>query len=171
VLGGTWDALASGRADIAIGAAGDPPSGRNYATRVLGRVEMVLVAAPFHPILKERTPLTDETIQKYRAVSVADTSRLLPPRTVGLLSGQEVLTVPSMEAKCDAHIAGLGVGFLPRWMAEREALSGRLRILEPATPGLKGDLFVAWRPGQEGRALKWFVKRLEDPLVSAALLS
>ena len=171
VLGGTWDALASGRADLAIGAAGDAPSGRNYATRVLGRVEMMLVAAPFHPIVKERGPLTDETIQKYRAVSVADTSRLLPPRTVGLLSGQEVLTVPSMEAKCDAHVAGLGVGFLPRWMAERESAAGRLTMLPTATPGLKGDLLVAWRPGQEGRALKWFVKRLEDPLVSAALLS
>src|SRR5688572_25404019 len=36
VLGGTWDALASGRADVAIGASGDPPSGRNYATRPLG---------------------------------------------------------------------------------------------------------------------------------------
>jgi hypothetical protein len=44
-------------------------------------------------------------------------------------------------------------------------------MLPTATPGLKGDLFIAWRPGQEGRALKWFVKRLEDPLVSAALLS
>lgn len=171
VLGGTWDALASGRADLAIGAAGDPPSGRNYATRPLGRVEMVLVAAPFHPIVKEPGPLADETIQKYRAVSVADTSRLLPPRTMGLLSGQEVLTVPSLEAKCDAHVAGLGVGFLPRWTAEREALAGRLRILPVATSGAKGDLHVAWRPGQEGRALKWFVKRLEDPLVSAALLS
>jgi DNA-binding transcriptional LysR family regulator len=171
VLGGTWDALASGRADIAIGASGDPPSGRNYATRLLGRVEMVLVAAPFHPIVKEPAPLTDTTIQKYRAVSIADTSRLLAPRTVGLLSGQDVLTVPSLEAKCDAHVAGLGVGFLPRWIAEREAQAGRLRILPVESPRPTGDIYVAWRPGQEGRALKWFAKRLEDPLMSAALLS
>jgi DNA-binding transcriptional LysR family regulator len=171
VLGGTWDALASGRADLAIGASGDPPSGRNYATRPLGRVEMVLVAAPFHPIVKEATPLADTTIQKYRAVSIADSSRLLAPRTVGLLSGQDVLTVPSLEAKCDAHVAGLGVGFLPRWIAEREALAGRLRILPVESPRPAGDIYVAWRPGPEGRALKWFARRLEDPLVSAALLS
>src|SRR4029079_17877501 len=37
VLGGTWDAIASGRADLAVGAGGDPPSGRTYATRALGR--------------------------------------------------------------------------------------------------------------------------------------
>ena len=171
VLGGTWDALAAGRADLAIGAPGEPPAGRNYATRVLGRVEMLFVAAPFHPIVKERMPLADAVIERHRAVSVADTSRLLPPRTVGLLSGQDTLTVPSLEAKAAAHVAGLGVGFLPRAIAEREAQAGRLVILEVAGARRAGDLHVAWRPGKEGKALRWFVKRLEDPLVAAELLT
>jgi DNA-binding transcriptional LysR family regulator len=171
VLGGTWDALASGRADLAIGAPGEAPAGRNYATRPLGRVEMVFVAAPFHPICNEPQPLTGAVIQSHRAVSIADTSRLLPPRTVGLLSGQDVLTVPSLEAKAAAHVAGLGVGFLPRWIAEREALAARLRILPVEVPRAPTELVIAWRPGQEGKALKWFVKRLDDPLVAAELLS
>jgi DNA-binding transcriptional LysR family regulator len=171
VLGGTWDALASGRADLAIGAVGDAPAGRNYAQRVLGRVDVLFVAAPFHAIVSEPQPLSDATIQAHRAVSVADTSRLLPPRTLGLLTGQDTLTVPSMEAKAAAHVAGLGVGFLPRWIAEREAQAGRLRILEVAAPRPAGDLVVAWRPGEEGKALRWIVKRLEDPLVAAELLS
>jgi DNA-binding transcriptional LysR family regulator len=171
VLGGTWDALASGRADLAIGAGGDAPAGRSYATKPLGRVEMVFVAAPFHAICNEPQPLTAEIIQRYRAVSVADSSRLLPPRTVGLLSGQDVLTVASMEAKAAAHIAGLGVGFLPRWIAEREALAGTLRVLAVEAPRPIAELLVAWRPGHAGKALKWFVKRLEDPLVAAGLLS
>lgn len=171
VLAGTWDALASGRADLAIGVSGDPPSGRSYATRALGRADTLFAVAPFHPIVNERTPLTDVEILRHRAVSVADTSRLLPPRTVGLLSGQDTLSVPSMEAKVSAHVAGLGVGFLPRWIAEREALEGRLRLLPVESPRPPIDLFFAWRPGEEGRALKWFVSRLEDPLVGAALLS
>jgi DNA-binding transcriptional LysR family regulator len=171
VLGGTWDALASGRADLAVGSPGDAPAGRSYETRVLGPVEMVLVAAPFHPITREPAPLTDETIQRHRAVSIADTSRLLPPRTVGLLTGQDTLSVPSLEAKAAALVAGLGVGFVPRWIAEREALGGRLVILDIAVPRPRADVLVAWRPGQEGKALKWFVKRLADPLVAAELLS
>jgi DNA-binding transcriptional LysR family regulator len=171
VLGGTWDALASGRADLAIGATGDPPAGRSYAIRPLGHVDMAFVAAPFHPICDAPMPLADEVIQRHRAVSVADSSRQLPPRTVGLLSGQDTLTVPSMEAKASAHVAGLGVGFLPRWIAEREVQAGHLRILEVAAPGPGGEMVIAWRPGQEGRALKWFVKRLEDPLVAAELRS
>ena len=171
VLGGTWDALASGRADLVIGASGDPPAGRNYATRLIGRVEMVFAAAPFHPICAEPLPLVDATILRHRAVSIADTSRLLPPRTVGLLSGQDTLTVPSMEAKAAAQVAGLGVGFLPRWVAEREALAGRLRVLPVAGARPGADALSAWRPGEEGRALQWFVSRLEDPLIAAELLS
>jgi len=38
-------------------------------------------------------------------------------------------------------------------------------------PGPSADALVAWRPGQEGNALRWFAKRLEDPLVAAELLS
>ncbi|HUP97546.1 MAG TPA: LysR family transcriptional regulator [Usitatibacter sp.] len=171
VLGGTWDALASGRADLALGASGEPPAGRNYATRLLGRVEMVFAAAPFHPIVGETQPLADAVVQRYRAVSIADSSRLLPPRTVGLLSGQDTLTVPTMEAKAAAQVAGLGVGFLPSRIAAREAAAGRLRILEVAGQRPASDVHAAWRPGQEGRALKWFAKRLEDPLLAAELLS
>jgi DNA-binding transcriptional LysR family regulator len=171
VLAGTWDALASARADLAIGASGDPPAGRSYATRVIGRAEMVFAAAPFHPIVKAPLPLDDATIQQHRAVSVADSSRLLPPRTVGLLSGQDTLTVPSMEAKAAAQVAGLGVGFLPRWVAAREAAAGRLRILEVAGVRPAADVLAAWRPGGEGKALEWFVARLADPLVAAELLS
>ncbi len=104
-------------------------------------------------------------------MSIADTSRLLPPRTVGLVPGQDVLTVPSFEAKAAAQIAGLGVGYLPRGLAEREAHAGNLRILEVAAAKPEADLLTAWRVGHEGRALKWFVKRFEDPLVAAELLS
>jgi len=171
VLAGVWDALASGRADLAIGASGDAPAGRSYATRVFGRMELVFVAAPFHDIVREPRPLTDATIQKDRAVSIHDSSRGLPARTLNLLAGQDVLTVSSMNQKAAAHIAGLGVGFLPRPVAEREAQAGRLVILPVAAGNRGGDIALAWHPGDEGKALKWFVKRLEDPLVAAELLS
>jgi DNA-binding transcriptional LysR family regulator len=171
VLAGAWDALASGRADLVIGASGDSPAGRSFSTRVLGRVRMAFVAAPFNPICREPEPLSTAVVQSHRAISIADTSRLLPARTVGLLSGQDVLTVPSLEAKTAALVAGLGVGFVPRWVAEREAQSGTLRTLEVEGTRTEGDLYVAWRAGEEGKALQWFARRLEDPLVAAELLS
>jgi DNA-binding transcriptional LysR family regulator len=171
VLGGTWDALESGRADLALGASGDVPAGRSFSIQPLGRVEMVFVAAPFHALVKVKEPLPAAQIQAHRAVSVADSSRLLAPRTVGLLSGQDVLTVPTMEAKVAAIVAGLGVGHVPRWLAERERQAGRLAILQTDGTRPEGDCFVAWRSGGEGRALQWFTRRLQDPLVAAELLS
>jgi DNA-binding transcriptional LysR family regulator len=132
---------------------------------------MVLVAAPFHPICNEPEPISEATVTQHRAVSVADSSRLLAPRTVGMLSGRDVLSVATMEDKAAAHVAGLGVGFLPRWIGEREAHAGRLRILRAHPERPAADLLVAWRPDDEGRALRWFTKRLADPLVAAELLS
>src|SRR5215213_3577115 len=61
VLGGTWDALASGRADLAIGASGELPAGRSFTTRYLGSVHMRFVAAPFHPICESPQPLDEAT--------------------------------------------------------------------------------------------------------------
>lgn len=171
VLGGTWDALESGRADLAIGAAGEAPPGRGYATRVLAPLEMVFVAAPSHPVGAAAQPLTEEAIVAHRAVSIGDTSRMLPARTVGLFSGQDVLTVPSLEAKVAAHVAGLGVGFLPRRVAEREVAAGRLRILEVQHARAPIELVLAWRPGAAGKALRWFVTHLETAEAAAALLA
>lgn len=170
VLGGTWDAIASGRADLAVGAVGDAPVGRSYSTRVLGPVEMVFVAAPTHPIAAMPEPLGEAAVLAQRAVTIGDTSRTLPARTVGLLAGQDVLTVPSLEAKVAAHVAGLGVGFLPRATAEREAAAGRLRIMQVEHPRPPVDVLLAWRPGGTGKALRWFVRHLEAADVAMGLL-
>jgi DNA-binding transcriptional LysR family regulator len=169
VLGGCWDALADERADLVIGASGDAPSGLAAATLPLGRLPFAFVAAPGHPIHAEPMPLSQASIGKYRAVSVADSSRHLPPRTTGLLGGQDVLTLPTMAAKLAAHVAGLGVGFLPLPLAEREAEAGRLVILPVEIPKPAGDAVIAWRPNRTGKALRWFIRQLESGQVRAGL--
>ena len=160
VLAGNWDALISERADLVIGVNGDAPSGGGIATQALRSVSFVFVAAPDHPICAAPQPLTETIIHRYRAVSVADSSRNLPPRTVGLLSGQDVLTVPSMRDKIAAHIAGLGVGYLPTHLAAAEIARGRLRTLELSSPLPEAVLYAAWRPRRTGKALRWFAQQL-----------
>jgi DNA-binding transcriptional LysR family regulator len=162
VLGGSWDALADERADLVIGASGDAPSGGGFATLPLGRVQFVFVAAPSHPVNLQPTPLSESSIAQYRAVSVADSARRLMPRTVGLHSGQDVLTLPSMSAKLAAHVAGLGIGFLPIALAEREMRAGRLNILPVQVAKPAGDALIAWRPNRTGKALRWFLARLQQ---------
>ncbi len=162
VYGGTWDALAWDRADLVIGAPGEGPAGGGYSTRPIGTVEFVFMAAPGHPLAHAAEPLTSEDILKYRAVSAADSSRHLPPRTSGLLTGQDVLTLPDMRYKIEAQSAGLGVGYLPMHLARIEQEAGRLvprRVIEPKP---EVQLFMAWRTGNTGKALVWFLNRLEE---------
>ncbi len=160
VYGGCWDALAEGRAQLAVGAPAEAPAGGGYALQALGTVEFVFAVAPSHPLADLPEPLRSHDILEHRALSAADSSRQLTPRSSGLLDGQEVLTLPDMRAKLAAHIAGLGVGYLPRTLAEQEAAAGRLRIkqVEQAKPDLA--LFIAWPVAYQGRALSWFVEQL-----------
>ncbi len=170
VYGGTWDALATGRADLVIGAPAEGPVGGGYTTRPLGTLRFVFMVAPSHPLAALPEPLAPEQIMKYRAVAAADSSRSLPPRTSGLISGQDVFTVPTMRAKIAAQAAGLGVGHVPAHLAPAQIAAGRLvarRVVEPQ-PDM--PVFIAWRSAHRGRALEWFLKRLDDAQLLARLL-
>ncbi len=170
VLGGNWDALVGGRADLIVGASAHTPSGGGYATLPIGEWQWVFAATPTHPIVNEPQPLAETAIFRHRAVSVADSSRLLPPHTVGLLTGQEVLTVGSMRTKLAAQLAGLGVGFLPRPLAEPHLRDGRLVALSVSTPRPPSPIVVGWRANRTGRAMRWFIHKFEDPLVAASVV-
>ena len=170
VYGGAWDALASDRADLAIGAPGEGPAGGGYSTRPLGTVSFVFMAAPAHPLASAPEPLAPEEILKHRSVAAADSSRALAPRTAGLLSGQDVFTVPDMHAKIEAQRAGLGVGYVPKHLARAEEDAGLLVVRQVVEPKPDIPLFIAWRTGDQGKALQWFLERLEDPALRARLL-
>jgi len=162
VLGGNWDALVANRADLVIGAPWDGPPGGGYATHRLGQMEWVFAIAPDHPLAAEKEPLPNSAVQAHRAITAADTSRNLAPKTSGLLSGQDTLTVPDLDAKVAAQALGLGVGNLPRYIAEREAAAGRLVIRQTEEPKVTAPIFVAWRTRHKGKALSWFVQRLRN---------
>ncbi len=163
VLGGTWDALATGRADLAIGAPGDSPARSGIASRPLGvSSDFVFAVAPGHPLAGWSGPIPSSELLRHRAVVIADTSQELDTRTVGLIEGQDVLRVPDIRAKASAQIAGLGIGHLPRWLAAPEIAAGRLVDLPLAETRQELPINIAWRSRQVGRALAWFLDRLAD---------
>jgi DNA-binding transcriptional LysR family regulator len=166
VFGGTWDALSSNRADLAIGVSGDGPVGGGYSTRLLGVVEWVFAVTPGHPLANAKEPLTPDDILAHRAAVVADSSRHLSPRTAGLLTGQDTLTtVHNVAAKLLAHKMGLGVGHLPRGMAEREAAAGHLVIKHTLEGRPTTALYLAWRSTRgrkPGKALAWWIAQLQS---------
>jgi len=159
VYGGGWDALLNGRADISLGAPGDAPTATGYTAKPLGTLEFHYAVAPHHPLATLLEPLQNQDIMHYRSVSAADSSRNLPPRTSGILSGQDVLTVPDMEAKLHAQMSGLGVGYLPKRLAEKYAAEGKLVIKQVAEPKPEVTSFLAWR-SSGGKAQQWLIKEL-----------
>ncbi len=169
VYGGSWDALLSGRADIALGAPGDAPTGSGYIAKPMGTLQFHYAVAPQHPLAKLPDPLQNQDIMRYRSVSAADSSRNLAPRTSGILSGQDVLTVPDMMTKLQAQIAGLGVGYLPKRLAEQHAANGSLVIKLVAEPKPGVTSFLAWR-SNGGKAQQWLIKELQRLNIEDMLL-
>jgi DNA-binding transcriptional LysR family regulator len=157
VLGGAWDALAEGRADLVLGAAGDPPAGGGYRYRVLAEVTNVFAVAPAHPLATAAEPLSEAVIARHLAVVAADSSRRLAPRTFGLLAGQPTLSLPDLDAKLAAQIAGLGCGFLPYPLAADAIASGRLVMRVVDTPRPLARAHLAWRNTKPGKALAWWI--------------
>jgi DNA-binding transcriptional LysR family regulator len=129
--------------------------------------------APHHPLASAPEPLSDEVIQKHRAVAVADSISRGAGQTFGLLSGQDVFTVPTMHAKLDAQLRGLGGGNLPRCMADSYIDTGRLVVKRTERAQRQVPLHYAWRLSkttQQGRALQWWLSQLESPTTRNALL-
>lgn len=161
-LSGTWEALLDRRVDLLIGAAGEGPSGGGYTAEPIGKVSFVFTVSPSHPLAEVTHPLGKAELQAYRAITVADSARLLPSRTVGLLFGQDALTVPDMRAKYDFQLAGLGFGFLPEPWARPGIDAGLLVEKKVKEPKQDETFYLAWRTGEEGAALKWWIDRARE---------
>jgi len=172
-LSGTLEALTSGQADLAIGTTHDSNNTAEVHTKPLGQVSFVYAVAPHHPLADAPEPLSDATIQQHRAVAVADSVLRGSAMTFGLLSGQDVFTVGSMQAKLDAQLRGLAGGNLPRCMADPYIETGRLVVKRTERGPRQVSIHYAWRGGKastRGRALQWWLTQLESPTTRAALL-
>lgn len=178
VLGGTWDALGAGRADLAIGASQTGPEPTRlavaYRTLEIGRMQFVFAIAPTHPLASVPEPLALADLRRHRQIVVADTSQQLSPRAAGLFGAPDVLIVPTMQAKVAAQAAGLGVGYLPEPLARAAIKQGALvtKATEHTRDGDAGVLLhVAWRSDARGKALEWWLEQFRTPQQRAALLA
>ena len=162
-LSGSWEALLDRRVDLLIAAAGEGPSGGGYIAEPLGSVPFVFAVAPEHPLAHAREPLDKAELRAHRAVAAADSALRLAPRTVGLLFGQDTLTVPDIFSKYAFQIAGFGFGYLPEPYARPAIHAGRLVEKQVAERRADENFYVAWRPDEEGAALAWWIERMRRP--------
>jgi len=177
VLAGTWEALSSGQADLAIGVRIGPDAAPPPGTQVrpLGEMAFVFAVAPHHPLAAHDGPIPENELLRHRAVAVADSAQRLAPVTVNLLPGQDVFTVASTQAKIEAQLRCLGCGYLPEPLAREHIAAGRLVVKPTHREPQPARFGYAWRgvegggpPG--GLALRWWLQQLESPTTRRALI-
>src|SRR6478609_968078 len=172
-LSGTLQAIVRGEADLALGVALETGATLGLQSRALGEVPFVFAVAPHHPIAAMPEPVGNDVILQHRAVAVADSVQNGAGVTMGLLAGQDVFTVPTMRAKLDAQLRGIGVGFLPEPMARPYLDTGRLVARQVRRPTRVARMSYVWREGGAlgpGRGLQWWLAQLESKATRDALL-
>ena len=160
---GSWDALLSGRADLVIGAPAQGPPGGGYESAPLHKNKFVLAVPAGHALAPRRDVISNAEIAEHRSVVVGDTTRSLPHLPYGLLGNRLCLSVPDNDAKLEAILLGVGCGFLTLPQAEPFVKAGKLVLLRVETPHPPSQSTLAWRAGENGRALRWWIARLTEP--------
>jgi len=162
-LSGSWEALMDRRVDLLVAAAGAGPSGGGYSAEIIGATKFVFAVSPQHPLAAIDKPLGKAELYQYKAIAVSDSVRKMQPRTVGLIFGQDTLTLPNMRAKLEFQLAGVGFGFLPEPLARDAIEKGRLVEKQVEEPRQPEPLYLAWRSGEVGAGLKWWIEKMKAP--------
>lgn len=173
-LSGTWEALADGRADLALGGVFETGNVAGIQVKTLGDMPFVFAVAPRHPLARAKEPLSDVVLTQHRVVAVADSTLRGAGLTVNLFAGQDVFTVPTMQSKLDAQLRGLGCGYLPLYLAQPFIDAGQLVVKAVQQRAQRvARTNYAWRsqPKEaQGLALAWWLDTLEHPRTRRALL-
>ncbi|RQS14850.1 LysR family transcriptional regulator [Burkholderia sp. Bp8998] len=163
VLGTTWDALISRRANLVIGATGEPPALTDIVARPIGTLRYVFAVAPHHPLATMQEPLELDTVARYRCAVVDGPSRESLLRASAFHPPQPYLAVPTLAIKLAAQCEGLAVGMLPANIAARAIDDGRLVTRRVTGMRETTPCYLAWRDGEAGRAMQWWRDKFNHP--------
>jgi LysR family transcriptional regulator for metE and metH len=132
------DALLDGRIDLAILI--DPARDRRVRLRPLFADEMVAIVAKGHPLARRRwVPPAELAAEHLLVYSSVPEESFLFQRVLGPLGLRpaKVSFIMLTEAMIELARAGMGIGILPRWSAQRAIGSGAVVALSITRKGLQ----------------------------------
>ncbi len=165
-LGAVAACLLDGAADLAIG--GPVLAGHEELERqAIGRVELVPVAAPDHPLA--RSGVKPGESRKHLQLVLSDRSPLTEGREFSVLSPQS-WRLADLGAKHALLKEGIGWGNMPRHTIAADLVEGRLCQLDlPERPGADYTLSALWRRDARPRtAASWLIDAMRDALKECA---
>lgn len=151
---GVWDSLLYEGFSLAIGVTGTEALANTFSLDPLGSVQWRFVMAADHTLANVEEPLTEAQLRRFPAVNIEDSARTLTKRVAWRLPGQKEIIVPDMETKIAAHLAGVGIGFLPKSLCQsmidnQQLVSRVIPTMRPPSP-----LSLAWRKFGSGKAVE-----------------
>lgn len=133
--------------DLAI-RVGTLPNSSALVARPLGEHTMAFCASPTY-LQRFGEPRTVEELSQHKALAYARFGQVYPWRV--LVDGQSVELQPEvrllsddMQALMDAALRGLGVTWLPHWLARDALRDGTLQELLPDAPGVTYAIHAVW---------------------------
>ncbi|KZY72777.1 LysR family transcriptional regulator, partial [Oleiphilus sp. HI0065] len=129
-LNGSWEALIQDQVDLLIGGVEPIPINKGIRTEPIGNLELAYVVAPTHPLAKKKGPFSPKQLEHERRVVTHDSARESVSWSRGLHNSNKHFYVPNSHSKRLAQLSGIGLGFLPRHLIEKDLQEGSLIELE-----------------------------------------
>jgi DNA-binding transcriptional LysR family regulator len=162
VFNGVWDALADGRADLAIGATTAVPVGGPFTYRDMGTLAWKFVVSKNHPLAQVSHKLTEQELVHYPVICLEDTSRRLPKRVTWMMNNQRRIMVPNWYSALQSLQYGLGMSVVPAHMVNPYINSGELVEKELETKLAVSPCCLAWNSESNNPAIQWLLDYLGD---------
>lgn len=159
VFNGSWEAIAQERADIVIGATSAIPIGGDFEVRDMGVLDWAFVMSPAHPCVRQQH-LNEAYVSQFPAICLDDTSSVLPKRHTGHYAKQRRLLLPNWYSAIECLKNGIGVGYMPRHIAQPLISEGVL--VEKVLPEDKplSQCCLVWRKDDNHKMIEWMVNYL-----------
>lgn len=139
VLSGVEEVLLEGLTDLAISGFSIP----GYLGAEMCSVQFVAVAHPDHALHKHNRALTFQDLETQMQVVIRDSGRQ-QPRNIGWLGAEQRWTVGSLATAATFISSGLGFGWLPRHLIERELREGSLKELPMDQGATRNPVFYLY---------------------------
>lgn len=161
VFNGVWDALASGRVEVVIGATQAIPVAERFSFRDMGLLNWSCVVGYTHP-LAQAPQLKNSLLQNYPSLIIEDTAQALPARTTWRLANQPRMVVPDWPSALACALSNLGIAMLPGHIARPLITNGKLVELNLPEPFPASPCCVSWDEQRSSPALDWILAYLGD---------
>lgn len=159
VFNGSWEAISQGRADIVIGATSAIPVGGDFEVKDMGVLDWAFVMSPAHPCVRQQN-LDESFVSQFPAICLDDTSSILPKRHTVHYPKQRRLLLPNWYSAIECLKHGVGVGYMPRHIAQPLITEGLLveKVLPEEKP--RSQCCLVWRKDDSHKMIEWMVNYL-----------